>query len=372
MQIIKIIAASLMMLVPFVNSYASNLKDSLSIGLNTYSDNADVQVYSPTFSVMKTLSKNLLVGFKMRVDAITAASIQNGGRPRVSDTVIGASAKSGFDDVRYAPTFLLAYEEGDNAASGGVYYSKEVDYEGKAMFLNYVRQLNSQNTAIGIGLSQSYDTWNPAILRELPKDYRNESKVDFSINQLISPTFSMQLVYSYMYSEGFLSSPYHYVIQDSFAKFENYPDKRTGHAFAIKGVTLVNDLNSMNYSYRYYTDDWDISSHTASVEWLKDFSDKFTSGLRLRYYTKTGSNFAKDVGAYAVTDQYFAADYRMSAFDSYDIGIPLTYKPSMTSDLKYSLSVDYYQTSDNAYIKSWYDTNYLQAVYTTFRIDYEF
>ena len=373
MPIIKSFFISLMLFVPFLKGYASNLKDSASIGFDSYSDNGDVQVYSPTMSLMKTLSKNILIGFKMRIDAISAASIRNGGSPVVVDAVAGASGKDGIaDDVRYAPTFLMAYDDGINSLSGGFYYSTENDYEGRAIFANYVRQLNQGNTALGIGFSQSFDKWSPVFDRELPRDDRNERKIDLSINQLIDPTFSMQLVYSYMYSEGFLSSPYHYVLRDSFSRFENYPQERTGHAVAIKGVKLLNDTNSMNFSYRYYNDDWEISSHTINVEWLKDFSNTITSGLRLRYYTQTKANFSQEIGGYDKTDDYFAVDYRMSAFDSYDIGIPFIYKPSRSSDWKLTASIDYYRTSDNDYIKNWYDVDYIQAIYSTFRIDYEF
>ena len=381
MQIVKSLFISLMLMVPFLKSYASDLKDSASIGFDSYADSGDVQVYSPTFSLMKTLSKNFLVGFKMRVDAITAASIQNGGNPTISDAVAGASdgdssdavaGASLVDELRVAPTFIVAYDDGYNAASGGLYYSKENDYDGISFFANYVRQLNEQNTAIGIGISQSSDEWSPVFDRDLPRSDRSERKIDISINQLLSPSASIQLVYSNMYSEGFLSSPYHYVLQDDFSKFENYKETRQGHAIAFKGVLLLNDSNSMNYSYRYYKDDWDISSHTMNVEWLKDFSDNITSGLRARYYTQTKADFAKDIGTYSKTDEYFAIDYRMSAFDSYDIGIPLIYKPSISSDFKITASIDYYQTSDNNYIKSWYGDNKLQAVFTTFKVDYEF
>jgi len=373
MQIIKTIFISFMLLMPFLKSYASSLKDSVSVGVNTYSDNGDVQVYSPTFSLMKTVGKNFLVGVKMRVDAIAAASIRNGYSPVVVDAVAGASPSEGnFDEMRYAPTFLLAYEDENNAASGGFYYSTENDYIGKAIFLNYTRQLNEQNTAIGIGFSQSDDKWEPIYDRDLPRDDRAERKIDFSINQLLSPTASIQFVYSNMYSEGFLSSPYHSVVQDDFAKFENYPETRSGHAFAVKGVVLLNDDNSMNYSYRYYTDDWEIDSHTVNLEWLSDFSKTITSGLRVRYYTQTAASFSKEVGAYNVSDEYFAVDYRMSAFDSYDVGIPLIYKPSPTSPYKFTASIDYYQTSDNDYIQVRYNESKLKAIYTSFNMEYEF
>jgi hypothetical protein len=357
-----------------VSSIASSIKDKVSFGINTYSDNADVQVYSPTFSIFKKLSGQWMLGFKMRIDAISAASIVNGSNAGRVDAVTGASSKESdllnFDDTRYAPTIMATYDDGDNLVTFGGYYSSEVDYKGKSVFINYVRQLNEQNTALGIGISQSFDKWEPVFQRALPKDNRNEGKIDLSINQLISPTFSMQAVYSYMYSEGFLSSPYHYVLQSDLAKFENYPDTRAGHAFALKGVYLLNENNSMNFSYRYYIDDWDISSHTLNVEELHDFSKNLTSGLRVRYYTQTKSNFAKPIGTYTLSDKYFATDYRMGAFDSYTIGIPFIYKLKHGSKL--TASVDYYQTSKSDYLKSWYGVDTLNAVFTTLTYEFDY
>ena len=354
-----------------ITSIASDLKDTMSFGVNSYSDNADVQVYSPELSIFKTLSSQWMVGLKMRIDAISAASIKNGSNASHVDAVTGASPNDKpYDDIRYAPTLMATYENGDNLLSFGAYYSSEIDYEGKAVFVNYVRQLNEQNTAIGIGISQSFDIWKPVFSRNLPTDNRNESKVDISINQLISPTFSMQAVYSHMYSEGFLSSPYHYVSQTNFAKFENYPNTRSGDAFALKGVYLLNENNAMNLSYRYYKDNWDISSHTINGEVLHDVTNKFTTGLRLRYYTQTKANFAKDVGGYSLTDEYFAVDYRMSAFDSYTIGVPFIY--DMKNGSKLTASIDYYQTTDNAHIQDWYGVSSLSALLTTLTYSFDY
>lgn len=367
---IKYIIFVLSLLLLKANLFASNLKDSMSLGVNTYIDNGDVQVYSPTLSLFKKVSSEWMLGFKMRIDAITAASISNGSNAGHVDVVTGASATEGIaDDVRYAPTLMATYENGDNLLSFGGYISEEVDYSGKSVFANYVRQLNEQNTALGIGVSQSFDKWKPIFDRELPTDKRQESKVDLSINQLITPGFSLQGVYSYMYSYGFQSSPYHYVLQDDIAKFEYYPEKRYGQAFALKGVYLLNKENAMNFSYRYYSDDWDITSHTLNLEELHDFSNDFTSGLRLRYYTQTKSNFVKDIGTYSATDPYFAVDYRMSAFDSFDIGIPFIYK---MKESKLTASIDYYQTTSNDYIKNWYGVDSLQAVYTTLTYEFDY
>ena len=362
-------------MIPFLKAYASDLKDSASFGLDTYSDNNDVQVYSPTFELLKTLSKNWLVGVKVRVDTIAAASIRLGSSPATAspDAQATASKKSGFDDVRYAPTLFVSYDDGQNTATIGGYYSKELDYIGKALFVNYTRQFNQGNTVLGIGFSQSADTWSPNNNRALPRDNRDEQKIDFSMNQLISPTLSLQFVYSYMNSKGFLASPYPFLVQNgTFIGFENYPETRQGHAFALKGLKYIDEDNVMNFSYRYYKDDWDISSHTLSTEWLHDINEQWMLGARVRYYTQTGSNFAKPIGTASPTDQYVAVDYRMSAFDSYDFGIPVQYKPSTQSPYTFSFSVDYYRTSDNDSIKQWFGESNIQAVYTTFRIDYDF
>ncbi len=371
MQIKYLFFAIISLVTLEINSFASNLKDSMSFGFNTYNDNANVNVYSPTFSLFKKVSHKWMLGFKMRIDGITAASIKNGANGGHVDAVTGASLnENNFDDVRYAPTLMATYDDGDNTLTLGGYYSTEKDYDGKSLFMNYVRQLNQQNTALGIGFSQSFDKWSPVFDRALPKDNRNERKLDLSINQLITPTFSIQGVFSYMYSEGFLSSPYHYVLQGDIAKFENYPDQRAGEAYSLKSVYLFNDANAMNVSYRYYKDDWDISSHTINIEELHDFSHRLTSGLRLRYYTQTKSNFVQEIGNYNANDAYFATDYRMSAFDSFTIGIPFIYKVGRKNKL--TASIDYYQTTKNDYIKSWYDVDSISAVFTSLNYKFDF
>jgi len=353
-----------------VSLFASNIKDTMSVGFNTYVDNGDVQVYSPTLSLFKKVSHNWMLGFKMRIDAITAASITNGSGSGHVDVVTGASKKEGqlFDDVRYAPTLIATYDDGINTLSFGGYISEELDYSGKSLFANYVRQLNAQNTALGVGISQSFDKWKPIFNRALPTNKREEGKIDISINQLITPKFSIQGVYSYMKGTGFLASPYHYILQNDIAKFENYPESRVGQAYALKGVYMLGKDDAINASYRYYKDDWDITSHTINVEELHDYSRSFTSGLRVRYYTQSKSNFIKDIGTYTLNDKYYAVDYRMSAFDSFDVGVPFIYR--MRKGDKVSASIDYYQTTNNDYIKHWYGVSHLSALYTT--LTYEF
>lgn len=382
MQIKYITSFFLSLIMLEITSYASDIKDSVSIGFDTYFDNGDVQVYSPTLSVLKKLSTSFFVNAKLRIDGISAASIQALTSASTATTTSGDDGEGEedgifeFDDVRYAPTLSVGYDDSINSATLGIYFSTEADYQGKALFGSYIRQFNEQNTAVGISFSQSDDKWEPQITREMPQDYRKETKVDFSINQLISPTMSMQVVYSYMYSEGFLADPYHSVpkptptnLTDPKA-YELYPSERTGHAFALKGVSMLNESNSINLSYRYYFDDWDISSNTVNAEWLHDFSKHSVSGLRVRYYSQTEANFTRPIDSYTIADagSLVAVDYKMTAFDSYTIGIPFIY--TKDNGDKVTASIDYYQTTSNDNIKYWYNVDSLSAVFTT--LTYQF
>ncbi len=376
MQIKKFIA-SLLVFVPFAKGFASGAKDEVGIGFNTYFDNGDVQVYSPTFEFLKKLTQKILVGIKARIDAISAASIRNGGRPTQADAVTGASGKEGFDDTRYAGSIFGSYDDGENSITIGGYYSTEIDYEGRSIFANLVKQFNEQNTALGIGFSQSFDKWKPVFKRNLPKDYRRERKIDLSLTQLLSPTAMVQFIYTDLYSEGFLSSPYHYIILDNIAKFEKYPDTRKGQAFTFKVVKLLTEKLATNLSYRYYKDDWDIKSHTFNVELLRDMTENLTMGIRYRYYTQTKAKFSKPITQYTLNDKYYAVDYRMSKFSSNTVGLSFIYKPKGKflinwDRVKFEGSADYYFTSSNEYIKNWYGKNNLQAIFTSFLMKYEF
>ncbi|NPA51543.1 MAG: DUF3570 domain-containing protein [Aquificae bacterium] len=376
MQIKKLLAG-VMVLLPFTKGFSSPQEDKIGVGFNLYVDNADVEVYSPTFSLLKKITEKLIISLKTRIDAISAASIRNGGRPNQVDAVTGASYKEGFDDVRYAGSLSITYDTVNYSVTLGGYYSTEIDYEGRAIFANVIKQFNNQNTALGFGFSQSFDRWYPVFDRELPKEYRRERKLDISFTQLLSPTAMIQFIYTNLYSEGFLASPYHYVINNEIAKFEKYPDTRNANAFTVKLVKLITEPMSINLYYRYYLDDWDIKSHTINTEVLRDIKEDFTLGVRYRYYTQTKANFIKPVDQYTQSDKYFAIDYRMSSFSSNTIGISFIYKPSGQffidwDRVKLEGSIDYYFTSSNEYIKRWYEEDRLHAVFTSFMTTYTF
>lgn len=366
-------------LIPLAVLQAEGPKDRLEITFDSYSDNAGATILSPGLSIYKKISEKFMLGAKMRVDAITSATKAYGGRIKNIDAVTGATPANNFDETRFAPSLTGIYTAGDDSASFGGYYSSERDYKGKAVFANYTRQFNEQNTALGIGISQSFDKWQPKWKRELPNNNRDETKLDLSVSQFLSPTLTAQLIYTYMHSRGFLSSPYHYLVTDNYAAFERYPADRTGNAVALRFVKLLNEPASLNFAYRYYTDNWGISSHTLNLELYRDVLSNLTMGARYRYYTQTGSDFMKDLSAYSRNDENVAVDYRQSSFNSNTVGLMAIYKPDWKNftlldlnKVKIKASCDYYMTSGNGYIQYWYSKDRIRAVFTSLNLAYEF
>ncbi len=344
-------------------------QNKASVSYDFYADNTDVAVSSPTVSVFKRIAHKLFITLKARIDAISSASIRKGGSPARKDAVTGASPRRDFEDVRYAPTLIATYNDGDNSLSVGFYYSTERDYMGRSLFANYTRQLNLQNTAVSVGISQSFDRWHPKFDRELKRSDRKERKIDLSVSQLLSPTAMVQLSYSNIYSEGFLASPYHYLLGENFVRFETLPEKRKGHAFAFRLIKLLDEPTSLNFYYRYYTDDWGINSHTFDLKVLRDISDTLTFGVRYRYYTQSSADFTKGINDYALTDRYVVVDYRYSSFSSNTLGLLLI---KGFKSIKLKASINYYITSSNPYVRNWYGKDRIRAVFGSVALEYSF
>lgn len=353
---------------------ASELEDRFIFSAHTYIDNTNTKIYSGKFDLKKKLSKTYGMGFSIGVDSITGATQtvsqqQGGGNDEDEEGEGGGKA-------RVYPSLRGIYDDHENTVVLGAYYSVESDYTGRSVFLNYTRMLNMDNTSLGIGLSQSFDTWE---VSDLPENDRKERFVNLSFSQVLSRASQVQLIYSWYFGEGYLGSPVKEKDIGGTIVRERLPDVRTGHAFAAQLVTLLNEPTSLHLYYRYYFDDWDIDSHTVNLELYRDVTRYTTLGGRVRYYTQSEANFIRDPLTYTPADDVIVFDYKYSAFQSYTLGLIVLYQPHWESfrimdwdNAKIKFSLDYYQTSDNDLIKYWFDEKNIYGVYSSLSLEYLF
>ena len=77
--------------------------------------------------------------------------------------------------------------------------------------------------------------------------------------------------------------------------------------------------------YRYYTDDWGIKSHTASLEVPVKITDKFTLYPSYRFYNQTAADQFGAYNTHLSTDEFYTSDYDLSKYNANQFGFGLNY-----------------------------------------------
>lgn len=344
---------------------ASSIDHKLLTTFNTYFDDTNQSIYSMKVDLTHPLSERVGFGASLGVDAISGA------------TPSSATGASGSDEssTRVYPSLRLMYDDGINIGSAGGYYSAESDYTGRSVFAEYTRVMNQGNTAAGISAARSFDTWKIAGLNP---DNRDERTLSLSLSQTLSQRSQARVVWSNFHNEGYLGNPYRFINFGTTRVLERLPGSRNGNSVATKFVTLLSDPTSLNIAYRYYSDDWSISSHTIDTTIYRDVSENWTLGGRFRFYTQSAADFVKPIADIAITDSQIAIDYRYSSFDTYTAGMEFLYRPrrgSMGNLLDWGRArvkggLDIYTTSSNDFIRYWYDQGSLTGVMATVSLEY--
>ena len=350
---------------------ASSIDRRLETSFSTYIENTAQTIYSMKVDLIHPLSERFGFGTALGVDAISGATPSKNIDESEDD-----ESENDESSTRVYPSLRLMYDDGDNIGDLGGYYSTETDYTGKSVFADYTRVMNLGNTAAGVSAVQSYDIWG---IEGLNPDRREERTVSLTLSQTLSERSQARLVWSNFHSEGYLGNPYRFIDFGVTRILERLPESRDGDALALKFVTLLGDPTSLHVSYRYYSDDWSISSHTIDTTLYKDISPRWTLGGRLRGYTQSAADFVKPIADIAQTDSVIAIDYRYSSFDSYMAGMEFLYQPRDRvgklldwGRAKVKGGLGLYTTSSNDFIQYWYGEGSITGITGTISLEYDY
>jgi hypothetical protein len=366
---------------------AASGSGKIDSSLLIYSESGRVKVAEGVFDLSRNLSERRSVGLRLTLDALTGAS-PNGATPSSHvQTFTGPSGGSGytanpgeiplddtFKDQRVALDGSLR-ESLDRITflTVGGHLSWERDYSSFGVNSGITRDFNRRNTTLGVSAAFTHDIVRPmggapVPLTSMPPPTANgegegegegagpgEGKDIFDVvagvSQILGRNTIARLDYSLSLSSGYLNDPYKIlsVVQDQNSAapgepsdylYEHRPDTRNKQALFgelrryIAGSTL--DL-----SYRYFWDDWGITSHTADVFLRLPVRGDHAIEPHFRWYRQSEANFynAYLVGGQAVPN-YASADSRLAAFDAVTYG--LTYSLPVDAGSRLSLSAEYY------------------------------
>jgi len=281
------------------------------------------------------MRKNTLTA-GMGVDYHTAAS-----QAWISKT--GASRRT--DGLRLYPSldWTRENEHKGTSFSLGAYYSNEFNY--KSIGLNAGATKKTKNNGeFGVKLSGYFDQVRLIFPSEFEPPYgsgtgdrkhpdygsspRETYTASFSFSQIINTRLQGTVLLDLVEQQGYLGLPFHRVyFTDGTDSVENLPSNRFKLPLGLRLNYFLGDRIILRSYYRFYTDNWGLHSHTASLEVPIKITPFFSVSPFYRYYTQTAVKYFAPYEQHTKTDGYYTSNYSLSAFSSNFFGTGLRIAP---------------------------------------------
>jgi hypothetical protein len=256
-------------------------------------------------------------GTQEAVDAITTAS-----RP------IAGSAAPYEDFVKVRDEVEGTVTYGGYRAS--YYVSTESDYFAQMVSLNYNRDFMNQNLNVSTGASFAWDDIKPLEDDDTATidDYRQTLHGNLILTQILTPLTVIRFGGEYNSVKGLQHDPYRnvYVAGTNVPEFHPKDRNRWNVSFGVN--QYITNRSSVKVDYRYYSDDWGLSSHTIGGKLSQYITEGLVVRYRYRYYSQDAAYFFLDdytrpggVGGFRT------ADYRPGGYGAHLFGGRVFWSP---------------------------------------------
>ena len=277
-------------------------------------------------------------GFELGIDHYTSASSD-----KIDPLSISSASR---EDVRIYPSlsWTSTNEKTGNSFGFTGSYSHEFDYQSFGGAFSLTRLSANKNTQFDFKAQAFLDTWKVILPVELrPAGYgsgeehdkraldyspRNSFSTSFSLSQVINTRLQALLVVEPSYQHGLLATKYQRdYFTDGSERVENLPDSRYKLPIAVRLNYFLSDMFIVRTFYRYYTDNWGITAHTAELEVPIKFTPFFSLSPFYRYNNQQGTKYFAPYGQHSPTETYYTSDYDLSTLQSHFFGSGIRFAP---------------------------------------------
>ncbi|MEA1918518.1 MAG: DUF3570 domain-containing protein [Campylobacterota bacterium] len=354
-------------------------EDFVSLQYLHYDESDDrISVSSPSIEINKDFGVDYTLNVKATYDGISGAS------PTYYDAASGASNKLRRDpyntDFGRGPVGNPEDIVYDNVAFGerrvgvsalvtrrfdsrdelrvGLNYSIEYDlylYEGSMEYMHFLG--SAKNSAISFGGSYqrhvnlvpcgayaSACDGSSGASKQLPSNHTN---LQSTFTQVLDQTSVASATLFYMNENGYLTNSYKNIVRDydtnPIIVNEKRPDSRNAGGLLFQYSKSLKPELALHVSYRYYIDDWKMSSHTPDVKLFYQATRDLRLEAGLRYYVQNGAYFYRGEKDAFSDETYASSDERLADFNAYEPTLGLNYY--IMENLNYNLSGSYYEQS---------------------------
>lgn len=191
-------------------------------------------------------------------------------------------------------------------------------------------------------------------------DHRYTTTFTASYAQVLTRRLQMFVISDVVFQNGILWTPFHRVYFDDvpektlpleatwnprLVRHEWLPNHKLKIPIGLRLNYYLNDFVSMRLFYRYYWDDFGVTSNTVSLEMPIKVSSWLTISPMYRYYQQTASIYFRPFGEheilrdavgnpilsdnqfYRTVEQYYTSDYDLSAFTNHKVALSFRISP---------------------------------------------
>lgn len=326
-----------------------------------YSEKDRVTVLEPVVKLRREVGDDEFLGVQLVFDSMSGAS-PNGAAPTDSpQTFTSPSGETTYTTPANETPLDPAFHDTRGALSVdwetplskklkavfGANYSQELDYASLGMDANLAWDFNQRNTTLATGFSLSHDQISPnggapIGLSVVPTstDQKKSTAGDIKskdiqelllgVTQVIGPKTLVQINYTLSNETGYLNEPYKLLsVMDNNGQlrstdpylFEKRPSNRQRQALYFKGLHQFGE-DVLQFSYRYYKDDWGVISHTYNLHYRYEIADgRHYLQPHVRYYKQGKADFYYYSLQDGAIPSYASADYRLGEMSTTTIGV---------------------------------------------------
>ena len=271
-------------------------------------------------------------GVELGIDVYSSASSD-----KIDPTTISSASSK---DVRISPSLNYLKENAKNntALGGGVSFSQEFDYTSIGANVLFAKATKDKNREFSAKASVFLDTWSvilPVELRNIETNFkykqgdnapRNSYNLALGLSQVVNQRLQVSILTDIGYQTGLLGTAYQRVYfgdNGNNAYSEKLPDNRFKLPVGLRANYFLGDKFILRSFYRFYTDSWNLTAHTAELEIPYKITPFVSVAPFYRFYSQSGVDYFKPYKEHLLSDnsEFYTSDYDMSKFTSHLFGL---------------------------------------------------
>jgi hypothetical protein len=323
--------------VDFVSSYyhqnGNNSAVTGGIGTEKLTDIANI--IDVTLSKYDKKLRKHTLGIEAGIDYYTSAS---------SDMIdLQANSSASHADKRIYPSvsWSMENEQTGRTIGAALALSSEFDYKSYGGNIFFSQKTKDRNGELTAKFQVYLDQVKLVTPVELRPGYNGNSKGEqygtsprntfagsLSYSQIINQRLQVMFLADVIEQHGYLSLPFHRVyFTDGSVHQENMPDNRLKVPLGIRANYFLGDRFIIRAYYRFYTDSWGITAHTADIEVPIKITPFLSISPFYRFYTQTANKYFAPYKEHTAQDAYYNSNYDLSKFSSDFYGAGIRYAP---------------------------------------------